>query len=116
MRGSLKGEGGAKALGAKPKIDIAALSKEISQFTLPKSNNAKTIKIGETSFKVTHETASNGRHIVSIYKTGKDGKTESTLRSVYTNSGSYGYAVTGTRSDTQKRVREELNWQLKNAK
>lgn len=85
---------------------IRSKAKEIRHFKLPKPDDQETINIKGEDFRVTHDTASGGRHILDIIRIS-DGR--SFGRNVYTNSGHYGYITTPTKGEVAKRIRYELS-------
>ena len=84
---------------------ISAKTKEINSFKLPKQNDSEYIRIKDVEYRISHQSTYDKRHIVDIVRTS-DGY--SFGRDVYTNSGSYGMAITRTKSQVQKSVRKEL--------
>ncbi len=84
---------------------ISAKTKEINSFKLPKQNDSEYIRIKDVEYRISHQSTYDKRHIVDIVRTS-DGY--SLGRDVFTNSGSYGMAITRTKSQVQKAIREEL--------
>lgn len=84
---------------------ISTKTKEIEGFKLPRQNDFEYININGENYRVRHEKTKDGRHIVDIIRTS-DGY--SLGRDVFTNSGSYGMAITRTKSQVQKAIRKEL--------
>ena len=84
---------------------ISAKTKEINSFKLPKQNDSEYIRINDVEYRISHQSTYDKRHIVDIVRTS-DGY--SLGRDVFTNSGSYGMAITRTKSQVQKSVRKEL--------
>lgn len=90
---------------------ISSKTKEINSFKMPKQNDSEYINIKGIDYRVRHEKTYDGRHIVDILR-NSDGY--SFGREIYTNSGSYGYASTGTKSEATKSIKNELLSILKN--
>ena len=84
---------------------ISAKTKEINSFKLPKQNDSEYIRIKDVEYRISHQSTYDKRHIVDIVRTS-DGY--SFGRNVFTNSGSYGMAITRTKSQVQKAIRKEL--------
>lgn len=84
---------------------VSAKTKEINSFKLPKQNDSEYIRIKDVEYRISHQSTYDKRHIVDIVRTS-DGY--SFGRNVFTNSGSYGMAITRTKSQVQKAIRKEL--------
>ena len=84
---------------------INSKAKEINSFKLPRQNDFEYINIKGENYRVRHQKTYDGRHIIDIIRRSNG---SSMGRDVYTNSGSYGYAITRTKGEVAKGIRNEL--------
>ena len=84
---------------------ISAKTKEIKSLKLPKQNDSVYVSIKDAEYRISHKVTYDKRHIIDIVRTS-DGY--SLGHDVFTSGGSYGMAITSTKSQVQKAVRKEL--------
>lgn len=84
--------------------------KEIKAFKLPKAGEQVHISINNVEYRITHEEANGGRHIIDVRRTSDN---YSLGHAVYTTGGSSGMASTLTKGQVTTSLKTEFKNLLK---